>query len=200
MAGDKVFFRSLKTLIIDDSEGMQRLLGEMLAGCIRGRLVACRTLDRAAAALEADAFDLAIVDREMGGDDGLEFVRHLRSRRGMHRQIPVVVLSVNASRETLLEALLSGAHSVLRKPVSRRDLHAHVRRALSDQRSFVPFMGHVVPLNRSMAWQLGDSPEATAVIEAVAAMVGRATSAGDVDDTDGAPVPEAAQDKSLLLV
>lgn len=195
MAGDKVFFRSLTTLILDDSEGMQRLLGEMLAGCVQGRVVACRSLARATAALDNDAFDLALVDRELGGDDdGLDFVRHIRSHRGLHQQIPIVVLSVNASRETLLEALMSGAHSMLRKPVSQRDLHAHVRRALTEQRVFVPFTSHVVPLTRSMAWQLGTNPEAAPVIEAIAATVARSTSVQDLEDgvaPVGAAIPDA---------
>jgi DNA-binding response OmpR family regulator len=194
MAGDKVFFRSLTTLILDDSEGMQRLLGEMLAGCVRSRVVTCRSLDRAEAALNSDAFDLALVDRELGDHDGLDFVRHIRSRRGLHQHIPIVVLSVNASRETLLEALMSGAHSVLRKPVSQRDLNAHVRRALSEQRVFVPFTSHVVPLTRSMAWQLGTNPEPTTVIEAIAATVARTTAGQDFEDSvapAGSGVPDA---------
>ncbi len=38
MSGDKMFFRELNTLIIDDSDGMQRLLAEQLGGCVRGHI------------------------------------------------------------------------------------------------------------------------------------------------------------------
>jgi CheY-like chemotaxis protein len=207
MSTEKVFHRSINTLILDDSEGMQRLLAEMLAGCVRGRVAACRTIAKATAALDADAFDLAIVDREMAGEDGLEFIRQVRAKRGMHVHMPIVALSVNTSRETLLEALLSGAHSVLRKPVSRRDLHAHVRRALTEQRTFVQFTSHVLPLSRSLAWQLGGTPPATEVIEALAAAIARATSPHEaleaVDEPQATLVPaqpaNAAQRESFLI-
>jgi DNA-binding response OmpR family regulator len=206
MSGDKVFHRSVHTLILDDSEGMQQLLAEMLQGCVRGRVAACRTIEKAQAALEADAFDLAIVDREMASEDGLAFVRHVRSKRGMHQHMPIVALSVNTSREMLLEALLSGAHSVLRKPVSRRDLHAHVRRALSEQRTFVQFTSHVLPLSRSLAWQLGGTPQPADVIEALAAAIARTTSphegleAADDAQVTLAPAKLPAQQDSFSLI
>lgn len=169
MSGDKVFFRELNTLIIDDSDGMQRLLGEMLSGCVKGQIIACRTVEKGLEELEREYFGLALIDRELDKADGLEFVRRVRARRGLHQKLPVVVLSVNSSREIVLEALLSGAHTLVRKPLSRHDLHLHVRRALSEDRVFVPFAGHVVPLRRNVALRVGHEPEPQAVIEALAA-------------------------------
>lgn len=200
MSGDKVFHRNINTLILDDSEGMQRLFAEMLSGCVRGRVAACRTTAKALAALEADAYDLAIVDREMAGEDGLEFVRHVRARRGVNQHMPIVVLSVNTSRETLLETLLSGAHSLLRKPVSRRDLHAHVRRALTEPRTFVQFTSHVLPLSRSLAWQLGGTPQPTEVIEALAAAIAGAASPQDGVEATDAPAVVTPKAQSGQIV
>jgi DNA-binding response OmpR family regulator len=169
MSGDKVFFRELNTLIIDDSDGMQRLLAEMLGGCVKGHITACRTVDKGLQELEREYFGLAVIDRELANEDGLEFVRRVRARRGLHQKLPVVALSVNSSREIVLETLLSGAHTLVRKPLSRHDLHLHVRRALSEERVFLPFAGHVIPLRRSIAWKLGRTPTPQAIMEALAA-------------------------------
>jgi hypothetical protein len=45
----------------------------------------------------------------------------------------------------------------------------HVRRALSEERVFLPFAGHVIPLRRSIAWKLGRTPTPQAIMEALAA-------------------------------
>ncbi len=169
MSGDKMFFRELNTLIIDDSDGMQRLLAEMLGGCVRGHITACRTVEKGLDELEREYFGLAVIDRELANEDGLEFVRRVRARRGLHQKLPVVVLSVNSSREIVLETLLSGAHTLVRKPLSRHDLHVHVRRALSEERVFTPFASHMIPLRRSIAWKLGRNPTPQAIIEGLAA-------------------------------
>ncbi len=98
-----------------------------------------------------------MIDRELANEDGLEFVRRVRARRGLHQTLPVAVLSVNLSREIVLETLLSGAHTLVRKPPSRHDLHVHVRCALSGERVFTPFASHMIPLRRSIAWKLSDA-------------------------------------------
>ena len=171
MRGGKAFFHNLNVLIVDDSEAMQRLIGSMLEGFIRGRLYMCRDVAAAADTLDREPFHLLIVDRELSGECGLEFVRQTRSRPGPNRTLPILVLSVHASREVVLEALMSGAHSLLRKPLSRRALTGHVERALADPRVFVPLGGHVVPLKPDVAMELGTAPSAPAVITALSASV-----------------------------
>lgn len=193
MSGDKVFFRELNTLIVDDSDGMQRLLAEMLGGCVKGHITSCRTVDQALDELDREYFGLAVIDRELGHDDGLEFVRRVRARRGLHQKLPIVAMSVNASREVVLETLLSGVHTLVRKPLSRHDLHVHVRRALSEERVFVPFAGHEIPLRRSIAWKLGRNPTPQAIIEAIAATLTPPDDRVPVIDARGATLAPSAE-------
>ncbi|TAK47046.1 MAG: response regulator [Xanthobacteraceae bacterium] len=180
MRGGKILFHNLNILIIDDSESMQRLIGSMLEGAVRGRLSMCRDTAAAAEMLEREPFHLLIVDRELTGECGLEFVRQTRTRPGPNRHIPVLVLSVNAFREVVLEALIAGAHSLLRKPLSRRALIGHARRALSEHWVFVPLGSRVVPLKPDIAEQLGDRPSEAEVIAALSAVVYSPAQPGEI--------------------
>lgn len=163
----------INMLVVDDSEGMQRLIGSMVEGWLRGRLYMCKNAAAAFDTLESDEFDIALVDRELAGESGLDFVRTLRARSGRNQRLPVVVMTVDPSREVMLEAILSGANSVLAKPLSIRTLSQHLARAISAKPVHVPFGPLTLPLSPAMARDLGPAPDGWAVIETVAASIYR---------------------------
>jgi len=166
---DRSVLDDVNILILDDSEPMQRLIATMVDGWLRGRLYMCRTTHEAFHTLETDEFDIALVDRELWGECGLEFVRTLRMREGAHRHMPIVAMTVEPSRETVLECFLSGANSILAKPLAIRTLANHLRHLLAAQPAFVPFGPYHLPVNTDLAARLGDNPDGWDVVAAIAA-------------------------------
>lgn len=155
-------------LILDDSEAMQRLLGTMVGGWLKGRLYMCRSTEEALETLETDELDLALVDRELWGECGLEFVRTLRARTGPTQHMPIVAMTVDPARDVILECLLSGANSVLAKPLSIRTLALHLHNLLACNSAFVPLGPIVLPVSGQVAGHLGADPDGWRVVEAIA--------------------------------
>jgi DNA-binding NarL/FixJ family response regulator len=94
-------------LVVDD----HIVLGEALVA----RLGSEPEIDRAAAVgtarealdlLEAERFDLALVDLNLGADDGLTLCAHLRER---HPELCVIMLTCATSPELVVDALRAGA-------------------------------------------------------------------------------------------
>jgi len=74
--------------------------------------------------LQAETFDLAIVDIGLPGLDGLSFIRRLRSQ---DNALPVLVLSARASMEDTIKGLDVGADDYMVKPFRLPELVARIR-------------------------------------------------------------------------
>lgn len=75
-------------------------------------------------ALEANTFDLVVLDLGLPGLDGLEVLRRLRSRK---QQIPVLILTARDRLEDRVSGLDLGADDYLTKPFDLPELEARVR-------------------------------------------------------------------------
>jgi two-component system chemotaxis response regulator CheY len=85
----------------------------------------------ALALLEASPPDLVIVDEDMPGMDGLEFIRRVRAFEAESiRNIPIILLTGLEQDDLRAEALAAGATAFLRKPVSSAGLLEVVARLL----------------------------------------------------------------------
>lgn len=69
----------------------------------------------AMAALQADAFDLALLDLDLPGLDGFELARLLRKQG---RRLPLLALTARADADAERQALAAGMDGFLRKPVT----------------------------------------------------------------------------------
>jgi len=106
-------------LVVDDDPGVLQCLASILGrfnyGVIRAE-TAGKALDAAA---EGAAFDLAIVDVQLPGMNGLELVRELKHARP---SLPVIMLTGNASLETYCAAGALGVDKYVLKPIRAREL------------------------------------------------------------------------------
>ena len=102
-----------RVLVVDD----QAIIREPIAAWLEGRGYATdQAVDGAAAlaALDRRPADLVLLDMEMPGMGGLEFLRALRARPG-HADTRVVLLSAVRDRETVAEVARLGVHGYLLK-------------------------------------------------------------------------------------
>ena len=113
-----------KLLLIDDEPRVARALEYAMNG--RGvDLRATRDSAAAMAAATHDAPDAILLDVNLGGEDGLELCRALKSDERT-RHVPVLLLSGNVDEATKAAGFAAGADDFIAKPFVAGDLLARV--------------------------------------------------------------------------
>ncbi len=117
---------ALRVLIVDDEEIVLRTLGDYLRDCghwVTMERDGIRGLER----MRAEEFDLALVDVQMPGMDGIQ----LLARAGEAApETQVVIISGHGSMEMVIQALRRGAADFLPKPVKLMELDAVLEKTL----------------------------------------------------------------------
>jgi DNA-binding NtrC family response regulator len=117
-------------LIVDDELAVRDSLGKWFAE--EGYRVETAASSRdALRRLPSQRWDLALVDIEMPGMNGLELQRKLHE---LDPEIIVIIMTGHASVETAVQALKDGAYDYLTKPFDPDDLASVVRQALARHR------------------------------------------------------------------
>lgn len=112
-------------LVIDDQEQNIRLVGQLLATAgydIAAALSGREGIDLALASPP----DLILLDMRMPGFDGFEVLAALQEAPSL-RDVPVIFLTANADRDSLIRAFSSGAVDYIVKPFVADELIARVR-------------------------------------------------------------------------
>jgi two-component system chemotaxis response regulator CheY len=101
-------------LLVDDSSTVLRLLEWVLrpAGL---KVVSCESGAAALEALAAGPVDLAVVDLNMPGMDGIELVQRIRTLPG-GGELPIVMLTTERREEDVHRAYEAGVNAYLVKP------------------------------------------------------------------------------------
>ena len=112
-------------LVVDDEDGIRRLLGRMLA--MDGHSVINASTASEAMKLVPSALpDVIVMDVRMPETNGFEACLALKSDPAT-RLIPIVLMTGLDSREDRINAIESGADDFLRKPIDGPELRARVR-------------------------------------------------------------------------
>ena len=117
-----------KILVVDDDPIMHRVLQQHLERNGYQMINACngrQAIEMAASELP----QLIVLDVRMPEMGGLEALRQLRETEST-KAIPVIVVTVNADRLTLMESQISGASAFIAKPFRPSELLAEIRRLM----------------------------------------------------------------------
>jgi DNA-binding NtrC family response regulator len=115
-----------RVLVVDDEIVVCRILERMLS--IDHYLVqSSQSVAEALAAIEANPFDLYVVDYKLRDGCGLDFVERIRSKGS---DAPVILLSGYDPKEIALRAKDLRIFEILEKPFSREMIFNSVQRAL----------------------------------------------------------------------
>jgi CheY-like chemotaxis protein len=127
----------LRVLIAEDNPVNQRLVARLLEKM--GHTVMLAADGRKACELvQAESFDLILMDMQMPTMDGVEATRNIRSfEAGTGRHIPILALTANAFEEDRNVCLQAGMDGFLAKPISTATLRAEIER-LTATPSFAP--------------------------------------------------------------
>jgi signal transduction histidine kinase/FixJ family two-component response regulator/putative methionine-R-sulfoxide reductase with GAF domain len=118
-------------VVIDDEKRMCDSLTALLSGD-GYRVMAFQVSTRAVEAIRQHRVDLVITDIVMPEMDGLEV---LKAVKAVDDDIPVVLMTGNASLDSAVQAIGQGAYDYLLKPVEFTHLELTVKRALEKRRS-----------------------------------------------------------------
>ncbi|MEO6277331.1 response regulator transcription factor [Roseateles sp.] len=115
-----------RLLVVEDDDAIADLLQQQLqlAGYAVHREADGR---QAMLAIDAERFDLVLLDLMLPGADGFDVCRHLQAR---HRQTPVIIISARSAEAHRVLGLELGADDYLVKPFSMLELVARVRALL----------------------------------------------------------------------
>jgi len=116
--------------IVDDDEEMVRAVELMLQllECEVRHFYSARTAGQTL--LQGERPDLFILDINMPGVSGIDFLEFLRRRKDL-RNIPVVMLSTEAADVMIDHAKALGADAYVTKPVAIEELDAAMQKAFS---------------------------------------------------------------------
>lgn len=131
-------------LVVDDLLANLQLLASLLKS--RGHTVrAASTGQVALEVVAAKPPEVILLDIDMPGMDGFEVCRALKSHP-RHRDIPVIFLTVQTSREDRLHAFREGGADYITKPFDAEEVHMRVRNQLALFRMRESLLGHIASL------------------------------------------------------
>ena len=120
---------AVRVLIVEDDPAQRRILEEMVRrfGCdpmpVDGGHKALEVLK----SQSGGTIELIILDLNMPGMDGLEFLERLQAVRG---DLPVIVQTAQGSIETVVKAMRAGADDFVVKPISPERLKISIQNLL----------------------------------------------------------------------
>ncbi len=119
-----------RILIVDDDEGMRRLLVRVL-GREGYEPLAVASGSEALAELAGEPFDLVVTDIQMPGMDGVALLHRIKE---FDPGLPVIVITAYGTVENAVEALRGGAYHYLTKPFENDEIKLTVAKALERER------------------------------------------------------------------
>jgi two-component system, sensor histidine kinase len=124
--------RAPRVLVVDDhpvNREVARIMLEAL-GCAVTEV--CDGVD-AVTAVQAEPFDLVLMDVRMPRMDGLEATRRIRALPGDVGALAIVAMTADAMPEDVAGCLASGMNAHMAKPINQAGLYDAVSRALSGE-------------------------------------------------------------------
>ena len=83
------------------------------------------------ALLDANDYEIVLVDLRMPGMDGIEAIGHIRARPDAKAKVPVIVVTADTAADLRERCLEAGADEVLFKPVAMDALFDAIGRILA---------------------------------------------------------------------
>ncbi len=106
----------MKIITIDDSSTMRRIIKNTLQRIGYGSdVLEAEDGKQALDVLSQNKVDLIITDWNMPNMDGLTFVKKIRSASEWN-DVPIIMVTTEAAKEDILEALKSGVNNYIVKP------------------------------------------------------------------------------------
>jgi CheY-like chemotaxis protein len=120
----------MKVLFIEDDRMNRRVVRDMLdvAGA---QMEEAESAEIGLERIEAEDFDMILVDLRMPGMDGLTAIGHIRARGDTKAKLPIIVVTADRAVDLRERCLAAGADDVIFKPVAMDSLFEAMGRLLA---------------------------------------------------------------------
>ena len=120
----------MHVLFVDDDAMNRRVVRDMLS-LAEARMSEADGGLAGIAMIEAEGFDVVLMDMRMPGMNGLEALRLIRARTDAKARVPIVMVTADISPDLKEECLREGADDFLTKPVAMDALFDAVGRVMA---------------------------------------------------------------------
>jgi len=114
-----------RILLADDSGTMRAIIRRLLESLGVTHIVEAADGTQAAAQFQPGCFDLVLTDWNMPGKSGVEVARAIRT---LDKSIPIVMITTEAEKARVLEAIQAGVSDYLVKPFTTDKLKEKLER------------------------------------------------------------------------
>lgn len=114
----------MKFLVVDDSSTMRRIISNTLKKIGYSDIVEAEDGKDALSKLGENAINLVITDWNMPNMDGLQLVKEIRA--GANASVPILMVTTNAAKEDVIEALKAGVNNYVVKPMTPETLEEKI--------------------------------------------------------------------------
>lgn len=119
-----------RILVVDDFEPMRKITADHLKKMGAQNIQMAANGAEALKLLQSQPFDIVISDWNMPVMTGLELLKSIRASDKLHH-LPVMMITAEAERDRIMEAIANGVSDLLVKPYSPGNLYDRVQKSLS---------------------------------------------------------------------
>ncbi len=125
----------MRVLCVDDEPVNRKVVGVMLGA---SGIEMSEAPDAASGLrmIDAERFDVVLMDLRMPGMDGLAAIERIRARSDDRARVPVVLVTADVSIDLDERARTAGADRLVRKPVDMTSLFDAIAQAMSERDAF----------------------------------------------------------------
>jgi len=121
---------SLRLLVIDDEEAARYGIRRALEA-FGGEIAEAENVEAARALMRDQKFDLLLLDVNLPGISGLDFLNELQTSSEPNQELPlVIIITAHGSERLAVQAVKAGAYDYISKPFELDDLRLVVKNAL----------------------------------------------------------------------
>jgi two-component system, chemotaxis family, chemotaxis protein CheY len=152
-----------KVLVVDDDYYMRKVVRTLLMTIGVRSIYEADDGRTGLDAIRSVAPNVVILDWEMPGLDGADFVRVVRSPESFpYPSVPIIMLTGHGERSRVINAIKVGVNEFLLKPVSVKALRERLVAVLANPRPMVRSGDYYGPMPRKLAAINSDGDEAVA--------------------------------------
>jgi CheY-like chemotaxis protein len=120
----------MRVLYVDDNAPNRTVIRCMLDAA-EVEMVEADSAELGLSMIDADSYDVVLMDLRMPGMDGFTAIRCIRSRGDDRAQVPVIVLTADNAHDIRNQARAAGADDLLLKPVQMDALFDAIARVMT---------------------------------------------------------------------
>jgi CheY-like chemotaxis protein len=144
-----VSLERVRFLIVDDNLHVINIVKTVLRGLGAVNVFDARDSTEALERLRKDAIDIVFLDYKLGQEDGLQFLRRLRTDpKSPTPFVPVIMLTAHSERSRVEAARDAGANAFCSKPVKAVEILRKVAAVIDRPQTFVRTGDYVGPDRR----------------------------------------------------